>query len=167
MVEIGVKIASTNYKNNQPNLFYNQLRDMLDSNDPLIALADTIEWEKFDDSFAKYYSKEGRPAKPIRLMVGLLILKQLENLSDENVVLQWKRNPYYQYFCGMSEYQPALPCDPTDLVYFRKRIGKEGAEEIFAMSVVLHGKDAQEKQVIIDTTVQEKSVTYPTKKGVG
>jgi IS5 family transposase len=157
-----LKLLSQTIKNNQPNLFYNQLRDMLDSNDPLVALADTINWGKFDDSFAKYYSNEGRPAKPIRLMVGLLILKQLENLSDENVVLQWKRNPYYQYFCGMSEYQPALPCDPTDLVYFRKRIGKEGAEEIFAMSVALHGKDAQEKQVIIDTTVQEKSVTYPT-----
>jgi len=69
---------------------------MLDSNDPLIALADTIKWDIFDDSFAKYYSDEGRPAKPIRLMVGLLLLKQLENLSDENVVLQRKRNPYYQ-----------------------------------------------------------------------
>jgi len=135
---------------------------MLDSNDPLVTLADTINWEAFDDSFEKYYSDNGRPAKPIRLMVGLLILKQLENLSDENAVLQWKRNPYYQYFCGMTEYQPALPCDPTDLVYFRKRIGSEGAEEIFAMSVKLHGKDAEEKQVIIDTTVQEKNVTYPT-----
>jgi IS5 family transposase len=95
-------------------------------------------------------------------MVGLLILKQLENLSDENAVLQWKRNPYYQYFCGMTEYQPALPCDSTDLVYFRKRIGSEGVEEIFSMSVALHGKDVEEKQVIIDTTVQEKNVTYPT-----
>ena len=80
---------------------------MLDSNDPLIALANTIEWNVFEDAFAKHYSKEGRPAKPIRLMVGLLILKQLENLSDENIVLQWKRNPHYQYFCGMHEYTPA------------------------------------------------------------
>ncbi len=56
---------------------------MLDSNDPLIALADTIKWDIFEEAFAKHYSKEGRPAKPIRLMVGLLILKQLENLSDE------------------------------------------------------------------------------------
>jgi len=135
---------------------------MLDSNDPLVALADNINWGFFDESFEKYYSVDGRPAKPIRLMVGLLILKQLEDLSDENAVLQWKRNPYYQYFCGMTEYQPALPCDPTDLVYFRKRIGTEGVEKIFAMSVALHGKDAEEKQVIIDTTVQEKNVTYPT-----
>lgn len=62
---------------------------MLDSNDPLVALTDIINWELF----AKYYSDDGRPAKPIKLMVGLLILKQLENLSDENMVLQWKRNP--------------------------------------------------------------------------
>lgn len=149
-------------KNNQLNLFYSQLRDMLDSNDPLVALADTISWDEFHTSFEKYYSDEGRPAKPIRLMIGLLLLKQIENLSDEALILQWKRNPYYQYFCGMSEYQPALPCHPTDLVYFRKRIGKEGVEKIFAMSVKIHGKESEEKEVIVDTTVQEKNVTYPT-----
>jgi len=149
-------------KNNQPNLFHSPLRDMLDSHDPLVALADAIAWEQFDKSFSVYYSKEGRPAKPIRLMVGLLILKQLENLSDENMVLQWKRNPYYQYFCGMTEYSPCTPCDSTELVKFRQRIGTEGVEQIFAMSVSLHGKAAEEKQVIIDTTVQEKNITYPT-----
>lgn len=136
--------------------------DMLDSSDPLIALADTIEWSVFEDSFVSFYSDEGRPAKPIRLMVGLLLLKQLENLSDESVVLQFKRNPYYQYFCGLHEYVPALPCDATELVKFRRRIGKKGVEQIFKMSVQLHGKDAEEKQVIVDTTVQEKNITYPT-----
>ena len=135
---------------------------MLDSNDPLIALADTIDWDIFEEAFAKHYSEDGRPAKPIHLMVGLLILKQLENLSDENIVLQWKRNPCYQYFCGMHEYIPAYPCNATELVKFRNRIGKEGVELIFATSVALHGKDAEEKRVIIDTTVQEKNVTYPT-----
>ncbi len=135
---------------------------MLDSNDPLIALADTINWGLFEASFEKYYSKEGRPAKPIRLMVGLLLLKQLKNLSDEEIIEQWKQNPYYQYFCGFHAFQVALPCHPTDLVYFRKRIGTQGVEEIFGMSVKLHGKAIEEKQVIIDTTVQEKNVTYPT-----
>ena len=157
-----LKLLPQSPKNTQPNLFYGQLRDMLDSNDPLIALADTINWDSFNDSFAKYYANEGRPAKPIRLMVGLLLLKQLNNLSDEDVVIQWKQNPYYQYFCGFNEFQIALPCHATELVKFRNRIGVEGVEQIFSMSVALHGKDAQEKQVIIDTTVQEKNVTYPT-----
>jgi hypothetical protein len=44
-------------------------------------------------------------------MVGLLLLKQLENLSDERVVLQFKRNPYYQFFCGYSNYMPVRPCN--------------------------------------------------------
>ena len=39
-------------------------------------------------------------------MVGLLLLKQLRNLSDENVVENWKQNPYFQYFCGFKEYTP-------------------------------------------------------------
>ena len=149
-------------KNTQQNLFHSQLRDMLDSNDSLVALAERIEWDELESSFEKYYSDEGRPAKPIRLMIGLLLLKQLKDISDEELILQWKQNPYYQYFCGFGEFQIAYPCHPTDLVYFRKRIGKEGVEKIFEISVKMHGKDAEEKQVIVDTTVQEKDVTYPT-----
>lgn len=137
--------------------------DMLDSQDPLVALADTIDWSKYEKAFEKFYSKDGRPAKPIRLMVGLLLLKQLENLSDENVVLQWKRNPYYQYFCGFNEYQASLPCHSTDLVYFRNRIGKDGFEFIFKTSIELHDyEDIKEEQVIVDTTIQESNLTYPT-----
>lgn len=149
-------------KKQQLNLFHSPLSNILDMNDSLIALANMIDWKIFEDSFKKYYSEDGRPAKPIRLMVGILILKQLENLSDENVVLQWKRNPYYQYFCGLEELQIVEPCHATDLVYFRKRIGIEGMKVIFSMSVSLHGKDAEESQVIIDTTVQENNITYPT-----
>jgi hypothetical protein len=38
----------------------------------------------------------------------------------------------------------------------------EGFNLIFKMSVALHGKQAQESTVSIDTTVQEKNITYPT-----
>jgi IS5 family transposase len=48
--------------------------------DPLMQLANTINWTVFDDAFEQHYSQDnGRPSKPIRLMVGLLLLKQLEN----------------------------------------------------------------------------------------
>lgn len=96
-------------------------------------------------------------------MVGLVLLKQLENLSDENVVLQWKRNPYFQYFCGYNDFQTALPCHSTDLVYFRNRIGVKGFEYIFKHSIELHDDEKiNEEQVIVDTTVQESNLTYPT-----
>ena len=147
----------------QSNLFHSELFSQLDVKDPLIQLANTINWTVFDDAFEQHYSQNnGRPSKPIRLMVGLLLLKQLENLSDERVVLQFKRNPYYQYFCGYSNYIPGMPCNATELVHFRKRIGVKGFNLIFKMSVALHGKQAQEATVLIDTTVQEKNITYPT-----
>ena len=44
---------------------------MLDMNDSLIALSNAIDWKIFENEFAGFYSKDGRPAKPIRLMVGL------------------------------------------------------------------------------------------------
>ena len=56
---------------------------MLDTLDHLIALADAIDWGYFEKSFARYYSQEDSPAKPIRLMVGLLLLKQLENYTAQ------------------------------------------------------------------------------------
>jgi IS5 family transposase len=147
----------------QTNLFGQDLLLQLDPDDPLLRLASAISWGKFDQDFAVHYACGiGAPSKPIRVMVGLLLLKQLENLSDEEVVLQWKRNPYYQAFCGMTEFQQVKPCHSTELVHFRKRIGKDGFESIFQMSVGLHGRAALEDNVNIDTTVQEKNITYPT-----
>lgn len=148
----------------QANLFYGSLINMLDKHDPLIALADAIEWNKIIGELEKYYDQtNGRPGKPIRLMAGLLMLKQLESLCDENVILQWKRNPYYQYFCGMNDYCSSLPCDASELSQFRKRIGQKGVDVIFRSSVTLHSEAAEDEKVIIDTTTaQEKNITYPT-----
>jgi len=146
----------------QKSLFSGTFMEMLDTNDPLIVLANNYPWSKLEDNLQQYYSGAGRPPKPIRLMVGLLLIKQMENLSDENLILQYKRNPYYQYFCGSSDYEPKKPCHSTELVKFRNRIGKEGFEYIFKMSVEMHGDSAQEEQVIIDSTVQESNLTFPT-----
>jgi IS5 family transposase len=152
----------TSSREKQGHLLYQDLLKQLNPKDPLILLATRIPWEYFEQVFAALYSHLGRPGKPIRLMVGLLLLKQLENLSDERVVEAWMRNPYYQAFCGMEHFQWNKPCDSSELVYFRKRIGEAGVEKIFQASVALHGKAALEREVVIDTTVQEKNITFPT-----
>jgi len=94
-------------------------------------------------------------------MVGMLLLKQMYDQSDEDVVERWVENPYWQQFCGMSDFQWQLPCDPSDLVYFRQRIGEQGVALILAISVQMHGERAKESEVVVDSTVQEKNVTYP------
>ena len=146
----------------QKSLFSGTFMEMLDTNDSLIVLANNYPWSKLENYLCQFYSGIGRPPKPIRLMVGLLLLKQMENLSDENLILQYKRNPYYQYFCGSSDYEPKEPCHPTELVKFRNRIGKEGFEYIFKLSIEMHGESAEEEQIIIDSTVQESNLTFPT-----
>jgi IS5 family transposase len=138
------------------------LAEQCDPRQSLKQLADAIPWNTFEDAFASLYSKTGRPAKPIRLMVGLLLLKQLENVSDEVVVQRWTQNIYYQYFCGMVEFQWNLPCDPTDLVYFRDRIGEEGVHLILSVTANMHDSCSEEEEIVVDTTVQEKNITHPT-----
>jgi hypothetical protein len=53
--------------------------------DELIHLGNQLDWQGLESHFALLYSSTGTPSKPIRLMVGLLILQQLYNLSDEKV----------------------------------------------------------------------------------
>ena len=63
-------------------------------------------------------------AKPICLIVGLIVVKHIRNVSNESVVEQFLENSYYQYFCGMESFTIAKPCVSTELVEFRHRIGK-------------------------------------------
>ena len=82
--------------------------------------------------------------------------------SDESLIPRWVENPYWQYFCGEQFFRHDPPCDPSDLVHFGKRIQKSGLEFILKVSADVHGKDSLEKMVTIDTTAQEKDITYPT-----
>ena len=143
-------------------LFQTQLSNLLNPEHDLYRLREIMNWKFFEEKFSNLYHQTGRPAKPVQVMIGLLILKQMYQLSDEEVCKRWVQNPYWQYFCGETFFQWHLSCDPSDLVYFRKRIGEEGVLAIFENSVKLHGKDAYEKEVVADTTVMEKNITYPT-----
>jgi len=156
----------------QRELFRPLLRDMIDQKHELALLADRIDWNYFEKEFSPLYSAVGQPAVPIRLMVGCLMLKQMENFGDETLAKQWIQNPYMQYFCGMRCFEHRFPFDPSDFVHFRKRIGESGFEKIFTYSVQAHLSEEKEtskassltnaKWHLSDTTVQENNTTYPT-----
>jgi transposase, IS5 family len=147
---------------NQKNLFLPLLKDFIDMEHELVLLAHKIDWKYFEDSFSSYYSHTGQPSMPIRFMVGCLMLKRIYNLGDETLAVAWVMNPYMQYFCGEAHFQHDFPCDPSDFVHFRKRIGEKGVEKIFAHSIELHGEEVKSKMVLSDTTVQENNITFPT-----
>lgn len=157
-------MKSNKHRNlNQTNLFAPLFKDMLDPKHALFKLAEKIDWAVLEQEFSKNYSTTGRPAHPVRLMVSLLILKQLYNLGDESLPEAWVQNPYYQYLSGFEVFQWKFPVAPSDLTHFRKRIGKEGAELILKSSLDIQDQRSLKcKEVSIDTTVQPKNITYPT-----
>lgn len=148
---------------NQKNLFAVSLRELVNPKHELVILCARLDWDAMEEKFADKYSHTGQPSKPVRLMAGVLILKQLYDYGDETIVEAWVQNPYYQYFCGEDVFKWDFPFDPSDLVHFRKRIGEEGVKYIFEVSVGLHEKKIEKaKGINIDTTAQEKNITYPT-----
>ena len=103
----------------------------------------------------------------MRLMVGLLYLKHAYNESDESVCERWAQDVYFQFFCGEEYFQPRLPCDPTNLVRFRQALGEAGVEELLATTIAAAVQmkavtPVEFERVIVDTTVQEKAIAYPT-----
>lgn len=147
---------------NQRDIFNPLLSDFIDKKHELVLLAGRIDWKYFEDSFKEKYSNTGQPSMSVRFMVGCLMLKRLYNLGDETLAEAWVMNPYMQYFCGEAHFQHKFPCDPSDFVHFRKRIGEKGVEKIFRYSVSLHGRKKSDRLELSDTTVQENNTTYPT-----
>lgn len=149
-------------------LFRSHFDQLLNPNHELVTLADLIDWHRFDAVFADCYCPDnGAPGKAIRLMVGLQYLKYTFNVSDETLVNRWVENPYWQYFCGYTHMQHKYPLHPTALVKWRKRVGSERLAELIRETISLavrekHLPMKDLEQINVDTTVQEKNITYPT-----
>src|ERR1700722_9355135 len=79
-------------------LFRSKLKNIINMRHELVRLGDLIDWARLEKHFAPYYKQAGRPGLPIRLVVGLHLLKHIEGLSDEAVCERWERDPYMQHF---------------------------------------------------------------------
>jgi len=152
----------------QKSLFQISLNHVCDPKNPLYILADQIDWQSLHNIFSELYCEgNGRPAKSVRLMVGLHYLKAMYGESDESVVMKWVENPYWQYFCGETEFQHEFPIEPTSMTKWRKRSEKNGLSELLTQTIAtgLKVKAVDKKdfaRVNVDTTVMEKAITYPT-----
>ena len=112
-------------------------------------------------------SAAGRPRLPIGLMCALPILKHLHNLSDQTLCERWAENIYWQYFSGEEIYAPKQPCDATQIGRFRTTLGEAGVAVILKATIdtalaTRAIKPAEFERVIVDTTVQEKAIAFPT-----
>lgn len=149
-------------------LFRQRLDELVNLSHPLVQLAQHIDWSVFEHGWVGFFpSHRGRPATRPRLVAGLLYLQHTFALSDEAVVWGWVENPYWQLFCGETWFQHQPPIDPSSLTRWRQRIGAEGMEWLLAQTIEAAVSAKVIKQhsldkVIVDSTVQEKAIAYPT-----
>lgn len=152
-------------------LFRSKLKNIINLRHELVRLSELIDWARLETHFASYYSAVGRPGVPVRLVVGLHLLKHIEGLSDEAVCAQWERDPYMQYFCGEEYFQHRFPMERSGMTHFRRRVGEKALEALLqetlaaayrAGALSLKATEA----VAVDTTVQEKAIGHPTEHGL-
>ncbi|OOW91485.1 transposase [Xanthomonas campestris pv. vitistrifoliae] len=152
-------------------LFRSRLENQIDLRHPLVQLSQRLPWDALEHALSPQFPATptggGRPALPVRLMIGLLYLKHAYDLSDEALCARWLENPYWQFFTGEVVFQTRLPCDPSSLTRWRQRLGEAGMEELLAHTInaahAMKAVDGRElSRVIVDTTVQEKAIAYPT-----
>lgn len=149
------------------NFFDRAIEGFADMDHELVILSENINWHKIEIALEGHYCTYGRKAIPSRLLVGLQMLRYMYNLSDEAVCSMWVDNPYFQYFCGEKLFQYKLPMDRSSMTRWRKRIGDEKMMDLLTESLdaakrVGALKDKDMKRVVVDTTVQEKAVDYPS-----
>ena len=147
-------------------LFRARLDQIINLKHELAVLADKIDWDWIDEELADRFSDQGRPAEPVRFMVGMFMLKATYALSDEQVWDRWVQDPYFQYFTGEEFFQHELPHERSGLSHWRKRIGDhldivlQESLRLAEASGALTKRDLG--RVTVDTTVQPKNIAFPT-----
>ena len=104
----------------------------LDSSNRWIRMSRLIPWDMVEEKYAKHFKNtpQSRPAKPARMAIGTLIIKEKYGLSDVETVEMIAENPYMQYFIGLESYSNKAPMEASVLTLFRKRITPEMLLEI-------------------------------------
>jgi IS5 family transposase len=152
----------------QKDLFRARLDLIVDMSHPLARLAATVDWGFLERSFGAVYADvPGRPPLATQLMAGLAILKHMHDLSDEALCERWLENPYFQLFCGEEFFQHRVPFDRSSLTRWRQRMGEDKLAALVQESLSVATKTGAAKpsdfaKVIVDTTVQEKAIAFPT-----
>ena len=98
----------------------------LDVNDEWVVVAGRVDWNAVEEMYMEFFpSKRGRPALGARMALGALIIQLRMRLSDRKLIKEIGRNPYYQYFIGMTAYQTRCPFKHGVLPELSKRFGMD------------------------------------------
>ena len=115
---------------NMPDLveqFYLPFGGKLNPENRWIKLAKLVPWDKVEQKYVEAFASpdRGKPAYPIRVALGALIIKERLGLSDRETTQQIMENPYLQFFIGHTAYIDKEPFHHSLMTHFRDRLGPE------------------------------------------
>ena len=140
-----------------------------------VKLADNLPWDKIEKEYNKRLRNvhHGAGNKPARMIVGALIVKHVENLSDEKTIQVIRENPYMQYLLGLPSFTEKPVFVPELFVLVRKRLDEKFFNMLTLMLSEADGSKpaAEEKDedghehggtLKVDATCCDAEVRYPT-----
>lgn len=179
-----------NTNTHQRLLFDTPFEQELDIENRWVKFSNLIPWDKLQHYYYSRMDKSmGAGAINARIVLGALIIKHHEGLSDTGTIDSIKENLYMQYFLGLSSFKRDAVFAPTLFVEIRKRLGLDYWQEINEI-IIKHNppKDNNERPttiatdtiessqeteelsnsgtINIDATIVEQDIQYPTDLGI-
>ena len=112
-------------------LFRTPFEQELDPNNRWVKMAAVVPWDEMAKIFFSRMSPDqGRISIDLRVVLGALLVKHIEGISDEDTIQYIQENIYAQYFVGLSSFQTGPVFVPHLFVEIRKRLDKEGAQRL-------------------------------------
>jgi len=133
-------------------------KQLVPENHPLKILSEIASFTNLDEKLKHLYSEKGQKAYPPSMMVRISILKDLYSISDEKVIQMVKENIPARMYAGISLEQK-VP-DPSDLTYFRRRLGEDNFQKIFNETIAIAKRNNLKLGdiLLIDSTHSEAKI---------
>lgn len=91
-----------------------------------VKMAQTIPWDKIVGHYDNLFnSTEGNPPICGRVILGPMMIKHIEDLTDRGTIQHIQENMFMQYFLGYSSFTNEAPFSLSLFVEIRKRLSLE------------------------------------------
>lgn len=141
----------------------------LNENNRWLRLRELIPWEELEAEYSKYFSENrGRPGLDSHLVLGVICIKHMLKLSDEDAVEQVLENPYMQAFCGLESFATENLFNDSSLSKLRKRLGKKYFRQLEkkVLKVLKERELIKARGIMVDATVFPSNIKYPNDIGL-
>ena len=123
-----------------------------------VIMAKLIPWSEVEEEYAKKFTiLVGAPAKPSRMALGALIIKEKLGISDRETVEQIRENPYFQYFIGLNSYENEAPFEASMLVHFRQRLEIDLVNKINSKMCKESEEEAETEKKLLKATKKKRA----------